>query len=140
MLRKYIGLVIAVILLLGGTASAQEDGYSGYQITNDPSGGLRLKIMTYKNATGMWLGVTLYPPGFKNAGKESVNQIYPIKQGRGTTEIVVEPAFKNGTFEAAIWSKQLTKEECLKTDEICQKLGYKMTGMSSYIWGHLYAP
>jgi len=76
----------------------------------------------------------------KNLASEASNQLFQIKQGREITEIIVGQKFKNGTFEAAIWTKKLQPGECQPADEVCKKLGYRMAGMTSYIWGYLQAP
>lgn len=141
MLKKIVYLLTVAVLLFAGGASAEENNYAfGYSVVKDASGTVKLKLTTHIEASGMWLGVTQYPPQVKDAAKESVSTVYPIKQGRGITEIIVEPKFKNGTFEAAVWTRKLSQKECHSTDEFCKKHGYSMTGKVSYVWGHLVAP
>lgn len=141
MLKKCPYFFIVAILVIAGIAAAEENNFFfGYDVVRDASGTVRLKITTHVVATGMWLGVTLYPPQVKNPAMEAVSQLFPIKQGRGITEIVIEPNLKNGTFESAVWKKKLSRNECLPTDELCKRLGYKVTHMVSYLWGHLEAP
>jgi len=99
---------------------AQGKSYSlCYEISKEPSGIMKLSINTSALASGLWLGVTFYTP---NAA-EAENHIFPIKLGKGVTEMVINPKFVNGTFEAAVWTKRLSIDECLKTDEFCQKNG-----------------
>lgn len=109
----------------------------GYEIISDTYGSSRLKITTEIPSYGWWLGVTFYPPDVKDAARESKSQIYPLKVGRSTTDLVIDLQLRNGTFEAAVWGQKLSSQECTSTDTACQKLGYKLIGMKAYIWGYL---
>lgn len=139
-MKRHLAASIIFILSLILTivpVFAQEKNYSlCYEISKDDSGSLKLRITTTALSSGLWLGVTFYAP---NAA-ETENHIYPIKVGKGITEIAINPKFVNGTFEAAVWTKKLSKNECLKTDDFCQKNGYRMTGMAAYIWRYIISP
>jgi len=122
-------------------AGAQESSYSfGFGIVKAPNGSLVLKVNTNMAASGMWLGVTIYPPKSKTPAANAESQIFPVKSGNGIIEIPVAPHLKDGTFEAALYAKKLTKAECLATDEVCQKAGFKLVSSMSYLWGYLTAP
>jgi len=98
-----------------------------------------LKITSTVATEGMWLGVTLYPPKQKDAVKEGVSQVVPLKKGYNNTEIAIPAHFRNGTFEAAVWGKKLSNREIAPSDVVSQKIGYKLIGMVSYLWGYLTA-
>lgn len=138
MLGKKFALLSLVLLTIGaGVVLAKDFGNSsGYQVLRDSAGSIKLKITTDAAADGMFLGVTLYPPNVK----VGTSQVVPLKRGSNTQEISVAPSFKDGTFEAAVWTKKLSKEECEQSDEACRKNGYKLIGMYSYQWGHLATP
>jgi len=130
-------LAMACLVLATAPVVAEEKSYSlGYEISKDPAGMLKLRVNTSALASGLWLGVTLYTP----TGSEVENHIFPIKQGKGMSELVINPKFINGTLEAAVWTKKLTRDECLKTDDFCQKNGYRATGMVAYIWRYIVSP
>jgi hypothetical protein len=140
-IKKLAAACLLAMLCCTSFAGADEGTYSfGYEMVKGGSGALTLRLTTNVASNGMWLGVTLYPPGVKDTTREANNRLYPIKQGRGITEVVIGPNFRNGTFEAAVWTNRLEKSSCLPADEVCKKLGYRMTGMTSYIWGYLVAP
>ncbi len=141
MAKNALAIRLVAMLFCASIVAADESTYSfGYEVLKGGSGVLTLRLTTHVASNGMWLGVTLYPPGVKDTAKEANNRLHPIKQGRGITEVVIGPNFRNGTFEAAVWTKKLEKSSCLPTDEICRKNGYRMTGMTSYLWGYLVAP
>lgn len=137
MVKKLIAACLVAAVCGAGLAAAEMNTYSfGYEVLKDGPGRLTLRLTTEVAADGMWLGVTLYPPGVKDIAKEAKSQVLPVKEGRGITEVPIGPAFKNGTFEAAVWTK---KGPCPPADEVCKKRGYQVTGMTSYIWGYLEA-
>ena len=120
-----------------GMVSARDAGAaSGYQVVRDAAGALKLRITTETAAENMWLGVTLYPPNVK----EGRSQVMALQRGKDTHEISLAPSFANGTFEAAVWTRKLSKQECEQNDAICRKNGFRLTGMVSYLWGYLIAP
>jgi len=137
--KNWVLSFMLLSILYTGAALSQGNSL-GYEVLKEPSGGVKLKISTDAAAAGMWLGVTAYVPNAKNGSGNGQSQVLPLKQGKGTYEMVYEPRFKNGTFEAAIWTKKLSQSECGQGDEACRKLGYKMTGMVSYVWGYLSNP
>lgn len=96
-----------------------------------------LKITSTAAKEGMWLGVTFYPPRQKDAVKDGVSQAVPLKKGYNYTDIAIPAYCRNGTFEAAIWGKKLSKKEIAPSDVASQKLGYKLTEMVYYLWGYL---
>ncbi|MBI5326793.1 MAG: hypothetical protein HZB80_00615 [Deltaproteobacteria bacterium] len=129
-------VLLFALILIKGAAFAEDRSYSlGYEIAKDFSG-LKLRISSNAIAPGLWLGITFYTPN----ATETETQVYPIKSGKSLTEIPVNPKFINGTFEAAVWTKKLSKDECLKTDDLCQKNGYRLTGMTAYIWRYIVNP
>jgi len=99
-----------------------------------------LKITSTASAEGMCLGVTIYPPSSATGAKEGVSQVVPLKKGLNYTDIAIPERFKTGTFEAAMWRKKLTKQEIPASDAAAQRIGYKLTGMASYLWGYLSEP
>ena len=132
-------VVLSVILMLMSVSVsiAAEKSYGlGYEIIKKTSGAMQLKITTSALVSGLWLGITFYTPTVA----ETDSQVYPIKLGKGITEIEINPKFVNGTFEAAVWTKKLSKKECLTTDAFCQKNGYSLTGMTAYLWRYIISP
>lgn len=128
---------LLLLLLVAGAALARDAGTSsGYQLLKDPSGALKLRVTTEAAAAGMWLGVTMYQPG----SKEGQSQLLALKQGSNIHEIQVAPSFRNGTFEAAVWSRKIPAAECEPGDEAARKAGYRLGGMASYLWGYLVVP
>jgi hypothetical protein len=132
-------LALFCILAAGSQAKAQGNAL-GYQVSADSSGHMTLKITVDAPAPGMWLGVTFYPPNVQNPAKDGVNRLFALKNGRGIFDVPVEPRFKNGSFEAAVWSRKLTGAECPDSDAVCRTAGYKLTGMRAYAWGYLTGP
>lgn len=132
---KKISLLLVVLCAISaGAVLAKDDGNStGYQVVKDSSGVAKLRVTADVPASGMWLGVTLYPKGVKVGSSQTV----PLKRGHNSNDITIAPSLSNGTFEAAVWSKKLSKEECNPGDEACRKNGGKLTGMTSYLWGYL---
>lgn len=137
--RNFVLSFMLLSMVFTGAALAQGNSL-GYEVLKDGSGGVKLRISTDTAAAGMWLGITVYVPNAKNGASDGQSQVLPLKQGKGIYEMVYEPRFKNGTFEAAIWTKKLSQNDCGQGDEVCRKLGYKMTGMISYAWGYLSSP
>lgn len=139
-MKKHLAAVLILVfglMLATAPVFAQEKGYSsGYEIVKDASGTLKLRIHISALASGLWLGVTFYTPN----GMEVENHIYPIKAGKSTTEINISSKFVNGSLEAAVWTKKLSQNECLKTDTFCQNNGYRLTGMVAYTWRYIVSP
>jgi hypothetical protein len=132
--KKLALLLLMLLAVSAGAVLAKESGTAtGFQVVKDASGSMKLRITTEAASDGMWLGVTLYPPNTK----EGRSQILALKQGPNTQEISIAPSLKNGTFEAAVWTRKLSKQECEPGDDACRKNGYKLTGMASYLWGYL---
>ncbi|MBI4826676.1 MAG: hypothetical protein HY807_09720 [Nitrospirae bacterium] len=130
-------ILVSGLILTAPMSFAEGKSYSlGYEISKEPSGIMKLTINTSALASGLWLGVTFYTPD----AMTTENHIFPIKLGKGVTEMVINPKFVNGTFEAAVWTKRLSIDECAKTDDFCQKNGYKATGMVAYIWRYITSP
>lgn len=135
--KKFVAISLALLAISAGVVLAKESSNSmGYQVFRDSTGSIKLKITTDAVADGMLLGITLYPSNVK----VGTSQVLPLKRGQSTQEISVAPSFKDGTFEAAVWTKKLSKEECEPSDEACRKNGYRLTGMNSYMWGYLLTP
>ena len=112
----------------------------GYSLTKSPSGALVLTVTTETADFGPWLGVSLYPPQKSGEKADGRHLAFPIKQGKWIKEIPVEPQYKNGTFEIAIWGKRIPKEKCAEDDAFCQEHGFRLEGMYSYAWGYLSTP
>lgn len=135
--KKFVALSLVLLAISAGVVLAKDSSNSsGYQVYKDSAGSIVLKITTDAAAEGMFLGVTLYP----HNAKEGNSQVLPLKRGSNTQEISVAPSFKDGTFEAAVWTKKLSQQECEQSDAACRKNGYKLIGMYSYLWGHLATP
>ncbi|MBM4167734.1 MAG: hypothetical protein FJ215_01045 [Ignavibacteria bacterium] len=133
MLRVFTLLLICATLSFG-----QSKGHAvGYEIVKNPLGKLILKISVEVPDAGLHLGISLYPPNASNLLNEGVHYSFPIKPGIFVKELEINSKFEKGTFEAAVWSGKLTKEQCAPDDPVCQKLGFKHTGMASYLWGYL---
>jgi len=121
-------------------AVAQDNYMFSYSITNE-KGKQTLKVTTTAIEAGRVLGVTFYPTDVKDITRDAFSTFFAVKKGMDTVEIPVEPKYKSGTFEAALWTKTTPKSECLKTDLVCQRVGFRAGGYStSYMWGYLYAP
>jgi len=135
--KKFVAISLVLLAISAGVVLARDSSNSsGYQVYRDSSDSIKLKITTDAAADGMFLGVTLYPPNVKVGN----SQVLPLKRGPNTQEISVASSLKDGTFEAAVWTKKLSKEECEPSDEACRKNGYKLIGMHSYLWGYLATP
>lgn len=137
------GIKSALLLLLllcshAGVLLAKE---GGSQFCGEVNVNATFLKITSKTATeGMWLGVTFYPPKERDTAKGGMSQVLALKKGHNSTVIAIPERFKNGTFEAALWGKKLSKREIPASDVASQNLGYKLTGMVSYLWGYLTAP
>jgi len=140
-MKKFLvtGFMIAT-LAFAQTAVAQDDYRFAYSITHEK--GKQTLVLTVTAITaGRVLGVTLYPADVKDIAKEAFSTFFAVKKGENTLEIPIDPRYKSGTFEAALWTKTTPKSECLKTDAVCQRVGFRAGGSSSsYMWGYLYAP
>ncbi|MFQ5583719.1 MAG: hypothetical protein ACE5GL_04725 [Calditrichia bacterium] len=142
MRQVMIFVIIAMVFSGAGqilTAQTDHNGFA-YEIRKNGGNSLKLKITSTVSGKDLWLGISLYPPNVQNTLEEGKHLIFPVKQGDSVREIQVEPEFLNGTFEAAIWLKKLTGDDCPKEDPVCKKFGYKLDGMTAYIWGYLVAP
>lgn len=133
------GAVFLSLIFAQGTFA--QDPYSfSYSIVNEKRGQI-LKIGVTAIEAGRVLGVTFYPTEVKDLSKDAFSTFFAVKKGTDTVEIPVDPKYKSGTFEAALWTKTTPKSECLKTDAVCQRVGFRAGGYStSYMWGYLYAP
>lgn len=139
-MKKFLSLLMSLALVLSfvSIVFAGDNSYSlGYKISKGQAGGLKLVIDSHAIASGLWLGVTLYAPNSKDIPN---SQIFSIKTGSSSIEINIEPKYVNGTFEAAVYTKKLNKSECDPKDEFCQKNGYRLIGMTAYIWRYLVSP
>ncbi len=141
MKKFFITGFMIVALLYAAAAIAQKSDYTfSYSVMNE-KGKQTLKITTTAIEAGRVLGVTFYPTDVKDVAKDSMSTFFAVKKGTDTLEISVDPKYKSGTFEAALWTKTTPKSECLKTDAVCQRVGFRAGGYSiSYMWGYLYAP
>lgn len=141
MVKKIVLFMISVLLFGAAAAWGKDAVFSmGYSLTQSPAGTLLLTVTTDTAEFGPWLGVSLYPP---RQGKEKVvgkNMAFPVKEGKWIKEIPIDPRYRNGTFEIAIWGKRIPKEECAKDDLFCQRNGFRLENMYSYAWGLLAAP
>lgn len=142
MKKQIFAILLICIFAVGAVVWAQNgnkggDQSFGYELVKDSSGDVKVKITSFTPGKGMWLGVTVYPPNVKNVAKEAKTYVFPLKKGNGIQEITLDPAFLNGTFEAAIWNKKLSKSECPAGDFACQQTGYRLLGMKTYVWGYL---
>jgi hypothetical protein len=138
---KKIVLTITCLLLLAAPAMARESVVSlGYSLAATPSGALVLTVSTDTVDFGPWLGVSLYPPGQEGNNQAARHLAFPVKQGRWIKEIGVEPHYRNGTFEIAIWGQRIPRERCAEDDLFCQEQGFRLEGMYSYVWGFLSVP
>lgn len=137
-MKFFLFLFVAFFGIAVFLKTAEAQNAAGYEIIKAPDGAARLRITTDFPLEGLWLGVTLYPP--KNVAADAVNKVVSIKRGKDSIEIAIDQKAKGGTFEAAVWSQKIAKKDCLPADEPCQKAGYKLAGMKSYIWGYLTEP
>lgn len=130
--------IIFFWLLVTSISLAQSPGHTfGYEIIKNPLGKLILKVKVEVADKGIFLGVSLYPPNTVNTLEEGTHFSFPVKQGVFLKEFEIDSKFENGTFEAALWTGKMMKDQCPPDDAVCQKLGYKHTGMASYTWGYL---
>jgi hypothetical protein len=134
-----MGFIMGV-LAFSQTVFAQDDYTFSYSVINY-KGKQTLELTVTAIDAGRVLGVTFYPLEMKDVAKEAFSTFVAVKKGTNTVEIPVDPKYKGGTFEAALWTKTTQKSECLKTDAVCQRVGFRAGGYStSYMWGYLYAP
>lgn len=130
--------LVFIFVLLTCVSFSQPKGHTfGYEILKNPVGKLILKLKVEVADKGLFLGVSLYPPRVVNTLEEGKHFSFPVKQGIFTKELEIDQSFEGGTFESALWTNKVSKENCPPDDVVCQKLGYKHTGMASYIWGIL---
>ena len=130
-------VVLSLPLLFRTCVFAKERG-SEFGCAVNSRGNL-LTITSITTTNGMWLGVTFYPPLMKDSVKASVSKLVPIRKGYNKTEIPIPAEYRNGTIEAAIWRKKLSRSEIPLEDVASRNIGYKLTGMVSYLWAHLTA-
>lgn len=137
-MKTKLGIIAAILVVtLAGEVYAKSSNSLGYQVVSGSSDEMNLEITADIPSSGMFLGVTFYPPNVKNTAKEGVVKIFSLKKGRSVQDITIEPRMKNGSFEAAVWTKKISANECLSTDSYCKSLGYKLIEMRAYIWGYL---
>ena len=104
----------------------------GWQIIQGASREPKFKATTIPPAAGMWLGVSFHPPG---GSAEAPSQLaFPLSGGTELHEIPIGTAYRDGTFEAAIWSARTEAANCPVEDEGCRKQGFRLSGMRSYAW------
>lgn len=139
--RATLAFILTGILFVSLDLFAQADkvGFS-YEITKNGASGLTLILKSNVSGENMWMGLSLYPANVKNTLEEGQHFAFPLKKGLYVREIHVEPELVNGTFEAALWTRRISKEDCPREDVACQKLGYKLEGMTAYIWAYLVTP
>jgi len=130
--------LILLLLACAAISSAQAGKHSfGYEIGKSPVGKLILKLKVEVPDKGLLLGVSIYPPGVVNTLEEGKHLSFPVKQGIHIQELEIDAGLENGTFEAALWTGKMPKENCPADDLVCQKIGFKHTGMTAYLWGLL---
>jgi hypothetical protein len=136
------GLIsLSFVLFMTVNLNAQETGYSmSYTLKRSPSGGVILSVTTDTVNSGLWLGMSLYPPSKAGETVNAKHAVFPIKKGRWIKELAIDPTLINGTFEAAVWTQKISGDECPDTDTLCKQAGFRLKGMISYIWGYLTAP
>ncbi|MDI6744788.1 MAG: hypothetical protein QMD07_05360 [Thermodesulfovibrionales bacterium] len=143
MVQKFIliSLLLLSVCFSQDSFAMDSDYMFGYSVVKD-NRKAQLEVTVTSIENDRVLGVTLYPVGVKDIAKESASYLFVIKKGTETVKIPIDTKFKNGTFEAALWTKKIPKSECQQTDILCQKFGFKAGGYSvSYTWGYLlYAP
>jgi hypothetical protein len=141
-MSRWIALFALVSLFAAAApfSAAQTNGNSfGYEVLKNPLGKLVLSLRVEVAAPGLHLGVSLYPPKVANTLEEGKHFAYALKQGVNEKQFEIDPSFEGGTFEAAVWTQRLTREQAPAGDAVARKLGYKLTGMTAYIWGLLRA-
>ncbi len=130
--------VVFVATVFCTAAWSQADGRQfGYELAKNQFGKLILSVKVQSAEKGLFLGLSLYPPNVKNQMDEGAHYSFPVKQGLYVKDMEIEPRFENGTFESALWTGKLSRNQCAADDAICQKLGFKHTGMAGYLWGLL---
>jgi len=130
--------LILLLLVCSAVSLAQANKQSfGYEVLKNPVGKLILSLKVEVPDKGLFLGVSIYPPGVVNTLEEGKHFSFPVKQGLYVQELEIDGKFENGTFEAALWTGKTPKEKCAADDATCQKLGFRHTGMTAYLWGPL---
>ncbi len=133
-----INKIASFFVFLLWVSSLWASGQSfGYEIVKNPAGKIILKLKTEVKDEALFLGVSLYPPSVVNTLDQGKHFSFPVRQGVFSKEFEIDQDFEGGSFEAALWRNKLRKNDCPPDDVICQKLGYKHTGMVGYIWGIL---
>ena len=132
--------LISSIAAAAPISAAQTNGNAlGYEVLKNPLGKLVLSLRVEVAASGLHLGVSLYPPKVANTLEEGKHFAFPLKSGLFTKEFEIDPSFEGGTFEAAVWTQRLTRDQAPADDAVARKLGYKLAGMTAYVWGLLRA-
>ncbi|MBI2252125.1 MAG: hypothetical protein HYU63_05210 [Armatimonadetes bacterium] len=77
-----------------------------------------------------WLGVSLYPKGFKDAIKDGDHKTYILAKGKFNKDFVIPEKYYGGTYEIAVWNRKVYDKSAWS-----QKNGYRLDGLLAYRTG-----
>ena len=130
---------ISIILIFPFLLS-QSDPQLSSQIVIDGATGWPIKIVITGVVPegGAWLGISLYPVNTENAETDGTHKVIRLEQGSFHQEFNISGDFMNGSYEAAIWKKQVDKVDCtLDYCYWCKKNGSHLEDLHAYSSGLL---
>jgi len=130
-------VVLAAVSILSG-AQAQPSGAGmefGCQLEQSAEGRAVFRSTIEVPSAGQWLGVTFYPEKFDRVPEKGIHHLVALKRGRTISDLAIEAGAIHGTFEAAVWNRRIARASCAATDLLCQTQGFRLDGMTAYMWG-----
>jgi len=99
---------------------------------------IKIQITGYAPADVAWLGISLYPYNAQSLEEDGTHQTIRITDHIISEEINVENQFLDGSFEAALWEKQVDKVDCtLDYCYWCKRYSHHLEGVLAYSSGLL---
>ncbi len=99
---------------------------------------VKLLVTGYAPPDVAWLGISLYPYNTRDPEEDGTHRTIRITDHKISTEIPIEENFFNGSFEVALWEKQVNKVDCtLDYCYWCKRFGSHLEGMLAYSSGLL---
>jgi hypothetical protein len=120
------GLLVPVLIFIFGGFLYAQNQLIKVQLT-EKEGKLFLHIEGIAPQDRMYIGVSLYPRGYKDPIWDGLHMVIPLKKkGEFSKDIEVNEIYRGGYFEVALWKNLVEK-----------KVLYKMSGLVSYKKGVL---
>ncbi|NOZ08314.1 MAG: hypothetical protein GXO91_05500 [FCB group bacterium] len=109
-------------------------------IVVDAKTGWPVKVLVtgYAPQAVVWLGISLYPYNTRDPEEDGTHRTVRITDHLISMEIPIEEKFLDGSFEVALWEKQVDKVDCtLDYCYWCKRFGRHSEGMLAYSSGLL---